>query len=126
MSKALIWFKKVESKFDDIPKRPGVYVISCKCKDGNDHAIYVGQSIDLQGRIKEHWSESESNKDLKSAISKYPGSMGAYYAEAGKGDLDGIERYLFDHFEPQFTDRAPQEDPIVVILPNVKKGRVNF
>lgn len=126
--KTLIWFDKKESKFDEIPQKQGVYVIACDCKNGKSCVVYTGQTDDLQRRTNQHWSDSEPNEDLKKAIAKYRGSFKVTYAKVDDSkDLDGIERYLFNHYQPQFTDRTPDAEPIEVILSDsVAKGRVNF
>ena len=40
--------------------------------------------------------------------------------------MDGHEKYLFDRFEPQLQERAPDVEPIEIELPNkVVKGKLN-
>ena len=126
MAKVLTWLKKKPSEFDSIPEKTGVYLITCTCTDKADWVVYSGQSIDLRARTKQHWSDSELNVDLKKAIKNYPGAFAIYYAESNEDDVDGIERYLFNTYSPQFSDKAPDVEPKAVTLPNVKKGKVNF
>lgn len=126
--KIVIWSTKKESDFDSIPEKQGIYVIACSCKNGKNVVVYVGQSNDLRRRAKEHWSDDEQNEELKSAIKKYKTCFTYSYAALDFAkDLDGVERYLYDYYEPQFTDRTPNADPIEVVLSNsVSKGTVNF
>ena len=126
--KTLVWIDKREANFDEIPEKKGVYLIACDCKNGQSIVVYVGQTDDLKRRTKEHWSDNEQNKELKNAISKYKSAFKVTYAEVDSlNDLDGIDKYLFDYYNPQFTDRSPDADPIEVVLPgSVHKGNVNF
>lgn len=126
--KTLVWIDKREANFDEIPEKKDVYLIACDCKGGQSFVVYVGQTDDLKRRTKEHWSDNEQNKELKNAISKYKSAFKVTYAEVDSlNDLDGIEKYLFDYYNPHFTDRSPEADPIEVVLPDsVHKGNVNF
>lgn len=126
--KIVIWATKKEADFDNIPEKQGVYVIACSCKNGQNIVVYVGQSNDLRRRAKEHWSDEEKNEDLKNAIKKYKTCFMYSYATLDSSeDLDGCEKYLFDYYKPQFTDRTPDADPIeMVLIDSVSKGKVNF
>ena len=128
MSKILNWVKANVPSFSNVPHSRGVYVIACRCTDGSSIVVYTGQSSDLNRRLNEHWSSSESNNDLKKAISNYPWAFQAYFALIEDARcLDGCERRLFDYYNPQLTDRAPDVSPIDCSLPpNVIKGHVNF
>lgn len=126
--KILVWANKKELGFDEIPEKQGVYLIACDCKNGKSYVVYTGQTDNLRRRTKEHWSDNEPNKELKDAIAKYKSAFKVVYAEVDNiNDLDGIEKYLFNYYQPQLTDRAPDFEPIEVVLPNsVEKGKVNF
>ena len=126
--KIVMWNNKKEVEFDSIPEKQGIYLIACQCSNGKNIVVYVGQSNDLRRRAKEHWSDNEQNKDLKNAIKKYKNAFTYFYAVLDSArDLDGCEKYLFDCYEPQFTDRTPEAEPIEIALTNsVSKGRVNF
>lgn len=126
--KTLVWIDKREAKFDEIPEKKGVYLVACDCKNNKSIVVYVGQTENLRRRTKVHWSDNEQNKELKNAIAKYRSAFKVVYAEVDSlNDLNGIEKYLFDYYEPQFTDRRPDAEPIEVVPPNsVQKGSVNF
>ena len=126
--KELNWSMKREFDFDNIPKRQGVYVISCNCNNGKSVVVYVGQTNDLKRRAKEHWSDNEQNTGLKNAIEKYKQAFCFCYAPINLSkDLDGCEKYLFNYYQPQFTDKSPDAEPIELALSNlVSKGKVNF
>ena len=49
-----------------VPETSGVYVFTV----GNQ-VVYVGQATNLQERIKQHFSDSETNSDLKAVIQHY-------------------------------------------------------
>lgn len=123
----LEWQKIDKSNFETVPKKSGVYIITCKCVSGEEHVIYSGQSDNLCRRLKEHWNDSEENEELKRAIKNYPSAIEAYYSLVPLVNLDCLERYLFDTFLPQLQERAPEVSASSCTLPkNVSKGRVNF
>lgn len=128
MKKVLVWLDVKEENFDNVPNKCGVYVISCKCKDDKYHVVYTGQSEDVQRRLKEHWSENETNEDLKKVISNYRSAFkGTYALVDKKSELDGCEKFLFDYYNPQFAERAPDVEPADITLSStVVKGKVSF
>ena len=92
----LVWVNVTADKFNTIPRKYGVYLIVAKCTDNRNWVVYSGQSSDLQERINQHWDESEPNKGLKNAISKYGYCISVFYAVANGNSVDGYERYLKD------------------------------
>ncbi len=123
------WQKVTEKDFDTIPDKPGVYIIVVSCKNGRRIAVYTGQSKadGLRGRIPDHWYSSETNTPLRRAIAKYKAAFCVYYMTLPAAHVDGAERYIFDCYEPQFTERAPNVPAIRLELPpGVTKGHVNF
>ena len=93
----------------------GVYVIFCNPDLPNGAkttvACYVGQSRDrIKGRIKTHIKEKNYG-------------LGHYFtfAKLEEPDLrDGVERFLYDCYDPLDTKKAPNVEPISVNLPFVE------
>lgn len=129
MKISLKWRTKNCDEIEQISNESGVYLISVKCNDGKYYVIYTGQSNDLNRRISEHCSDNEKNTDLKKAINSYSKYIKFIYAyKNGEDDLNGLERYLYDYYQPQFTERSPNVKAIECDLPleEAVKGRVNF
>lgn len=127
MEEKLYWMIVYNNDFNSVPEKPGVYMITCKCENGKEIVVYSGQSTNLCRRLKEHWSDNEVNLELRKAIKRYSYSLCVYYAVTSQYVLDGIEKYLFDLYKPQFQDRAPDTEAISCNFPlNIHRGTVNF
>ena len=84
-----------------VPETSGVYVFTV----GNQ-VVYVGQATNLQERIKQHFSDSETNSDLKAVIQHY--RISVLYAEiTGKTALNRAEFDLYNTYKPQCNQIAP-------------------
>ena len=122
----LNWIHVEERKLDTLPESSAIYLIVAITINNNYLVLYTGQTDSIKDRTKQHWSESEPNKELKNIIKKYRNSISLFYHLDDKSLLNGHERYLFDHFEPQLQERAPDVEPIEIELPNnVVKGKLN-
>lgn len=122
----LNWVHTEGNKFDSLPELPAVYLIVVITINNQYLVLYTGQTINIKDRAKQHWSESESNKGLKTIIKRYIGSVSLFYYLDNKSLLDGHERYLFDCFDPQLQEKAPNVEPIEMKLPNnIVKGKLN-
>lgn len=87
--------------FSLIPETPGVYLIVAGA-----NIVYVGQAKKLRSRIEQHFSDSESNADLKAYIKKY--TVAIMYAEVEKvAELDSIECDLYDLYKPVCNQVSP-------------------
>ncbi len=118
------WIEVAEKDFDDLPETDAVYLIVIR---NNDEKIvfYTGQTININRRAKEHWSENEENGMIKNIISNYKERISLYYYLDHGNALDGHERFLFNHFEPQAQSRAPEIDEKPISLPpNVIKAKL--
>ena len=128
--KKVKWYYATESQFNNIPENAGVYLITITCGGGDkkeDFVIYSGQSTNIAKRCKEHWSDSESNDDLKNIIKKYNNLLKVYYCFVETSELDGCEKFLFEHYLPQLQQRKPDAELIEISLPPEPKiGNVNF
>ena len=106
----LKWYKIEDENFEFVDNKPGVYIISTKQMFENMDAVdYVGQSIKLQDRIVEHFSNSEENIDLRNHIKKGY-IINVYFSYIEKKYLDGVELYLYNHFDPPFNKNTPPSD----------------
>lgn len=120
----LNWFKVSQNSLNLIENKSGIYVISVLLKNGEYAAIYVGQSVRLKDRVVEHFSESETNVQLKDFLKKnYDFKISYAYRE--EKDLDGIEKYLIGAFRPLFNkqdgngdERFRCSEPNVIPWPN--------
>lgn len=98
------------------PSRSGVYIVWVKQTTGDWKCRYVGQSLDLKARLLAHLSTDEPNTALKNIISRY--ICGFSFAEVPQVSLlNGVERYLYDHYRPECNVVQPQGSPCPVNLP---------
>jgi excinuclease UvrABC nuclease subunit len=104
----LKWKKVEDANYDNTPDKAGVYIISTRQKADKQYEVkYVGQASDLKARANEHWSENETNEELKEHIAK-GFAMKFSYAEVGKqADRDKVEKFLYDHFNPIYNIISP-------------------
>ena len=108
-----------------LPETSGVYVIVVTCRSGKVIAFYTGQAKNLRTRLMQHAADSESNASLKKLFKRHLGAVRIAYCELSKQWLDGAEKYLFDYYEPQATERAPDATPVAISLPEgITKGKV--
>lgn len=117
----LLWYERKRSGIDNIPNKSGVYIIATKQKIDNRYAVnYVGQSITLKDRINEHFSENETNEELKKHLAKEY-TTNIYFARVGNEKLNGIEKYLYQALEPkQNINDPPGESVIECNIPDVR------
>ena len=115
------WYKISQKKIDLLENKSGVYIISVLLRSGDFAVIYVGQSIDLKTRMKQHFSASESNEELKKYLSNnYTFKISYGYLDSKL--LDGVEKYLIFKYSPQFNDKEGNGDSSFACnLPNVVK-----
>lgn len=101
---------------DSISDEQGVYVI---WTDDNEDSfvIHVGQVWSLDREFKDRFSEHRNDNDIQQYAPL--GTLYVTWAPVDDlGDLDGIERYLFDELSPLHGERAPSAEPIPVNLPD--------
>lgn len=86
------------------PLKAGVYKISFKQQDETLKVRYVGQSDNLDKRLKEHLDfENEPNECLIERLKKYHAEFS--FAEVDKQtDREGAERALYRHYKPICND----------------------
>ena len=108
-----------DSVSKNVPENAGVYKISVSQQDGTLKVHYVGQSENLQERLKEHLEISnEQNKYLAKHISKYSCSY-KFALVSKQEDRDAAERALYMHYKPECNDAdAIPDAPDVEINPN--------
>lgn len=99
-----------------VPTEAGVYLLWVKLKNDKWSCFYVGQTVDLEDRLLDHLSTGEENKCLRKHVKEYV--CGFEYAKiARQTDRDGVEKYLYDHYQPECNEVDPGGKPIVVNLP---------
>jgi excinuclease UvrABC nuclease subunit len=89
------------------PTDPGVYKLAHPNNQGELTVFYVGQAENLDGRLKEHLSQSESNECIKQKLTRGD-CVFAYAVVSGRQDRDGAERTLYDYFKPGCNKVTPQ------------------
>jgi excinuclease UvrABC nuclease subunit len=99
------------------PVEAGVYVLATKLTNGNLRVFYVGQTINLDKRLKEHLSDSEPNVCIKNNVTKYA-CMFRYAKVSSSSDRDKAERALYKKFTPSCNDAKA--------IPDVDDVDINF
>lgn len=100
----------------NVPKSAGVYLLWVKLKNGNWKCFYAGRAKNLRSRLLEHLGDNEANECLKTKVSKY--ICGFEYSEVGREDnRAGIEKFLYDTYQPECNINDPGGNPIQVNLP---------
>ena len=94
-----------KSNLDNVTEKPGIYILSCELKNNTYKVVYVGQTLDLQRRLKEHLRDDEKNLGIKEYLDKY--CLKAVYAEVTSSNLDGVELYLYNKFDPKLNEQTP-------------------
>jgi excinuclease UvrABC nuclease subunit len=113
-----IWHDYTESEVQKYaPLEAGVYVLAVKLTDGNLRVFYVGQTDNLDRRLKEHLSKSESNECVRGNVSRYA-CMFRYATVARQVDRDRAERALYRKFVPSCNDGDA--------IPDVADVEINF
>jgi len=99
-----------------VPMKPGVYVLAVKLTNGNLRVFYVGQTENLDKRLKEHLADSEPNKCIKGNL-KYA-CMFRYALIETQTGRDKAERALYKKFIPECNDATK--------IPDVEDVDINF
>ncbi len=95
---------------------PGIYVLWTKYAGEKWKCFYVGQTEKIKTSLYNILSESEQNENIKSLVRK--STCAFNFALIGsKTDRDGIEKFLYDHFRPEFSKDPPAVGAIEVNLP---------
>lgn len=100
-----------------VPVESGVYKISVEKDNDTLKVVYVGQSENLEDRMKQYVNEDTDNDCLLS----YLEDDICYFKVAEVSDADdrdGAERALYDHYESECND----EDKI----PDAEPADINF
>lgn len=102
----------------NVDEKAGVYLFWVKLKNEKWRCFYVGQANNLKTRLMQHLSDSEANECITTNVSKYV--CGYEYTFVGRQiDRDGIEKYLYDYYNPECNKISPPEVvPIEVNLPS--------
>lgn len=90
-----------------IPNFPGVYRLSYRSNNGNIYVFYVGQADDLEARITQHLSETETNPCIRKMLLNY--TCYVRYARINDQRVrDGAELFLYRHFSPSCNSVEPE------------------
>lgn len=94
----------------------GVYLLWVKLKNDKWRCFYAGQASNIYGRLQDHLSDEEDNECIKNNVSEF--ICGFEYADLTKqSSRDGIEKFLYDHYNPECNKIDPGGAPIAVNLP---------
>ena len=100
----VIW--NIKRSIDDIPYilGSGVYIIISDWRK----VFYVGQSSnDIPSRLREAEEEIPSSE----------GALFYVWASVNIMELNGVERFLIEHYNPPYNETKPLATPIPVNLP---------
>lgn len=87
-------------------KQGGNYIIRVKLKDGTLKVVYVGRTKNLQKRLLDHLSDSESNNCIKKHVTKYI----LYFRYCHVGTVtarSNTERSLYNKYSPECNHDPP-------------------
>ncbi len=88
------------------PASAGVYKLAVLNTEGTLTVFYVGQSGDLDARLKDHLSDSEPNHCLREMIRQYDCRF-SVASVASQQDRDAAERKLYLYFRPSCNEVVP-------------------
>ncbi len=109
-------FQEEQNVKDNAPADKGIYLLLVQLINDKWRCIYVGQSTNIQSRLLEHLSNDENNKNFKGQSSKY--ICGFKYCLVEQQEArNGIEKFLYNYFKPEYNDKDPGNTPIQVNLP---------
>ena len=112
--KILQWKKTDPPKFDNVPEKPGIYIISTRQEvDGQYEVKYIGQTDNLRSRANEHWSKKETNTELKAHLAEEYAMKFNYAEVALKPDREGMLLYMHQVYDPPFNPKAPLGEKVV-------------
>ena len=105
-------------RYFNVPQMAGIYLLWNKHESGKWRCFYVGQAVNLKQRLLKHLTADEKNEDIKWNLKN--NSCGFEYAVVDKqNDRDGIEKYLYDFYNPECNDFSPPDvEAIPVNFPN--------
>jgi len=94
----------------------GIYLLWVKLENGKWRCYYIGIAENLEQRLLDHLSTSETNACIKEHVTKHTSCY--EYAEVSKqSDHDGAEKFLYDHFKPECNRLDPGGTAIEVNIP---------
>ena len=99
-----------------VPTSGGVYLLWVKLQSGKWRCYYAGQGANLEERLLDHLNSSELNACIKNHVSQHINAY-CYTSVAKQSDRDGIEKYLYDVYNPECNHQDPGGTPIPVNLP---------
>jgi excinuclease UvrABC nuclease subunit len=110
------WESVDSTNLSQIPNKSGVYLIAYLRSDNKYEVVYAGKADDLQNRTQQHFSDSETNEELKKFLQTQK-TFRIWFAEVGKeDDRNGIESYLIAYYNPRFNTQQPTAAQIKVNL----------
>jgi len=99
-----------------VPRSAGVYLLCVKMKDGKWRCFYTGQAENLEERLLQHVSLSETNQCIRGRARSQV--CGMYFARVeNERDRNGAEKYLYDYYSPECNLKDPGGIPITVNTP---------
>ena len=99
-----------------VMKKPGNYMILVKQKNGNYRPIYVGKAVNLEQRLLEHLSNSESNDCLKNHIKEH--ILGIRYCYiSSETNRQNVEHTLYKNYSHECNQNEPEGKEIQITKP---------
>ena len=102
-----VWSKLYKYNEENVrqwaPMSGGVYRLSCDEGDSEYRVFYVGQSDDLNGRLREHLTPSEPDECIKKHLGKYTCYFG-FIEIASEVERDEVEKKQIGEYNPECND----------------------
>lgn len=89
--------KMVLPELTKIPDKPGVYAF---WRRELPRCVYVGQSQQLQYRVRQHWLGHSSNQSLQDYMASFYQEMEFCYRVVSEEKLDEVEQTLIAKLKP--------------------------
>lgn len=103
MSQVLLEYGKDDEKIDDLPEKSAVYAFYSvpELKGGEYICEYVGQTMNLKTRTKQHFADSEQNTELKDFLAGYKTVL--VYELCKSSELEKKEEDWIAKLNPEFN-----------------------
>lgn len=98
------------------PTDGGVYLLWVRMKSRKWKCFFVGSADNIEESLLRHISPDEPNEDLREQLTDFV--CGFEYARVDdSGMRKRVEKFLYDHFRPEFNTVDPGGEPLAVNVP---------
>lgn len=100
----------------NVMNKSGNYMILVKQKNENYRPVYVGKTVDLEQRLLEHLSNSESNPCLKKHVKEHILGMRYCYVYS-ETDRQNVEYSLYKNYSHECNQNKPDGKEVSITSP---------